>query len=694
MRWPFTNWLRGGPGRDDPSPGAGEAAPNAPAPDNTATPDPGPRAEARPAAWRDLPPVQRAVGAAPLTAPSAAFARDLAGRRAPDPMLGPLGHDVTAGGPAGLVGGITVPLVQRTLAGPDARPAALPTPAAPGLGRPMAQRLVTSVVALPPRGAGEDAAGGAGEHVAGAAATESPTAGSTAEAPAAPAAAERPADVPGLALRTLPVARLATGSPAIAATRVADATAPAPVLALARAVVPGADATPASAGPAADAAIASDATDAAPDPRPDVAAAVPAALSRAEDPGHPVPGQPVVARRTLGESRRLGLGAPLAGRPPSAARETGRPDLPVARRARAADAPLPTPANVPAAPAVEPAAAASAPLPRLVVARRSTAAPPTTAAPATLRPLASPEEAVGRESAADEAAAGVSGDVTPEAPGGAATGGATAGGAASVARPLVGESRIGAARLAREDAGAADDAGVADELDGRALRQPGMSSIVSAAGRPGAGEPGWPSAVTIDSPGTGDTSGVAGRAAVQRAGAARGGDPPSSPVRPSVAMRTAPATAPLVAARLAVPAFGARGDAGDPGPASTSAGPAPKSAAGSTATNAIPAGRPAGVVSWAAGSGFTTVASSPGPFVQRAVEIDELMMAPDASPAGTEEAGPAAGPASRPGASAPGAGGAATDYEELAEHVYDRIRARLATELLLDRERAGLLVDG
>ena len=51
-------------------------------------------------------------------------------------------------------------------------------------------------------------------------------------------------------------------------------------------------------------------------------------------------------------------------------------------------------------------------------------------------------------------------------------------------------------------------------------------------------------------------------------------------------------------------------------------------------------------------------------------------------------AGSAAGPAG-----STGAGGEDTDYEELAEQVYDKIRARLVTELLLDRERAGMLVD-
>jgi len=73
-----------------------------------------------------------------------------------------------------------------------------------------------------------------------------------------------------------------------------------------------------------------------------------------------------------------------------------------------------------------------------------------------------------------------------------------------------------------------------------------------------------------------------------------------------------------------------------------------------------------------------------GPFVQRAVEIDEMSATADAA-AGAAESGAAgsggrvgraaAGQAANDGASAAGPGGAGTDYEEIAEHVYDRIRA-------------------
>ncbi len=225
MRWPFTKWLRGAPAGDDPPPGASEPAGSAVARE----PVPGTLAVARPAAWREVPPLQRAVGAAPLTAPSAAFARDLAGRRTPDPMLMPLGHDLAADGPAGLVSGIAVPLVQRAPHRSDGRPVpALPAPVAFERGRQTARHSVTSSAAWPPNEGVEGATAGAAleepavETIAGSAVD-----GSTAE-------------VPILVPRTLPVAQPATATPALSATRVADATAPAPVLAVARAVTAGA----------------------------------------------------------------------------------------------------------------------------------------------------------------------------------------------------------------------------------------------------------------------------------------------------------------------------------------------------------------------------------------------------------------------------------------------------------------------
>jgi hypothetical protein len=106
---------------------------------------------------------------------------------------------------------------------------------------------------------------------------------------------------------------------------------------------------------------------------------------------------------------------------------------------------------------------------------------------------------------------------------------------------------------------------------------------------------------------------------------------------------------------------------------------------------AIALDRSEGTLGWTPAAGFTSIAAMPGPFVQRAVQIDEMTATVDASAAAAAESGGAvagqAGPAAAPGA------GAGPDYEELAEHLYDRIRARLTTELLLDRERSGTLVD-
>jgi hypothetical protein len=134
-------------------------------------------------------------------------------------------------------------------------------------------------------------------------------------------------------------------------------------------------------------------------------------------------------------------------------------------------------------------------------------------------------------------------------------------------------------------------------------------------------------------------------------------------------------------------------------PATLSALPLARSSLATAVPDAVETGRPGGVVSWTAGGGFTSVgegftsvAPRPGPFVQRAVAIDEMTVTPGVETTGPAGSGATAGPAGQPGAT--GADGAGTDYEELAEQVYGKIRARLTTELLLDRERAGMLVDG
>ena len=723
MRWPFANWLRGAPGRDDPSPGARDAVPS------RAGPDPGRGSVARPAAWRDMPPLQRAVGATPLTAPSAIFAHDLAGRRAPNPILSPLGHDVTADGPVGLVSGIAVPLVQHAPPGSSRRPApALPAPAAAGRGRPTARRAATSVAARPSDVA-DDAAGG------------SPLGGSAEEALVGLAAGEPAVDGVSLAPRTLAIAGLATATPAISATRVADATAPAPVLALARAVPSGVlSGTSASPSAAADvwgrtdtaASVStgvpvqrSASVDVTGPASGSVPAMAPAAalpiVSGAEDPA-----PPVAARRTLGESRRLGLGAPLIGRPPSAASETGRPDLLIARLARSSDAPASTSAYPSIVAAMPASAAASASLPRLVVARRSTTA-------SVLLQVA--PELPGAAGPAD------SDTVVEVSAGGARE--SVASGAAGSTRPLVGASPLGVSRLAEGDV--ATDAHAEDAVPVATNTAP------AATGRADGPAPG---------PGSdaGDPAGFAGLAAQGSHAIPPGGQHPQA-VGATPTPRIAPARAPLAAsramranppaamatlgyrptaepapvvARLAIPLLGTGGGGSDTSrvlfngaarssvppalvaaagrderqvvsraalavgrgaaPAASAALPLGRSAGGTAGPDSVETGPPGGVVSWAAGEGFTSVASPPPPFVQRAVTIDEMTVTPGPDAAGPAGPGAAAGTAGQPGAA--GAGSAGTDYEELADHVYGKIRARLTTELLLDRERAGMLVDG
>jgi hypothetical protein len=85
------------------------------------------------------------------------------------------------------------------------------------------------------------------------------------------------------------------------------------------------------------------------------------------------------------------------------------------------------------------------------------------------------------------------------------------------------------------------------------------------------------------------------------------------------------------------------------------------------------------VSGWSAAAGFDRLPAAGGQAVQRSVAVGEV--AAEVAPAEAAGGGAAGG-------------GGAPDDDELADRVYDRIRARFATELLLDRERMGLLIDG
>ena len=709
MRWPFSLLFRGD--RDAPAAADGPAG-GAVAPAGGSTRVPAP--SLRPAAWKGLAPVQRTVADAPLTAPAGPFARGLASRRAPDPILRPLAHDVTADGPAGLVSGIASPLVvPATAAAVHPEAAVLPV----GGGAAHRRSRTVSVARSPlaggsPAGSGDD--GG--------------------EASVLPAPL----------IRELPVA--GTSAPALAATRVAAPTAPEPARPHARPTAQRAmagTAEPAEMGPGGPTATAA----AGAGPGGSASGGAPAAPGAL--PAGPAEGDaPAVQRRTLGESRRLGLGAPLARRPEPRAAQIA-PALPLAR----STGPGAAPGRV--------ASAAPAPLPVL----RLATAPPT--APPTAPAAASAPTATDAPLSAGEGPGGEAGTAAGTGEGAGTTPGATP------TRPLLGDPARRAAPPAGDETGAEDAAGRAADTGPMPLVArlatdapaslpdsvepgrpgPGGSGPVVQASLPAAGPPAAtaplvaarptadprPSLRSSVAPGTSPRLAVvvARRAvdpavapAATRSGAVsdRGAAhaPETGPGRSAADVALGPARSPASLQRSTADA----GPAGSPRAAATPdrvdglAGPsavAPLAGAPPSTLpwrgGAVPAtpGAPAGpagrserldlalpvvsrlaaadVVSdapppgtalgWTPSSGFGPVPAAVGPVVQRVVEVGEMtaQVEPGSSAGG-------AGPAASAGA------GGGPDYEEIAEHVYDRIRGRIALELLLDRERMGLLIDG
>jgi uncharacterized protein DUF4157 len=89
LPWPFRGFQRA------PAPGAAASAP----PYESAT--------ARRDDWRRVPPISETVGPAPLVAPTAPFFADLSAAHPPPPVLAPLSHARGLDAPGGLVAGIT-----------------------------------------------------------------------------------------------------------------------------------------------------------------------------------------------------------------------------------------------------------------------------------------------------------------------------------------------------------------------------------------------------------------------------------------------------------------------------------------------------------------------------------------------------------------------------------------------------------
>lgn len=353
MRWPLSWFFRAAA---EPPPAEG-AAPGSRSPgEGPAGPDTGPPGGAQSqasGAWHELPALRPTVARLELTAPTEPFQRDLAVNREPEPVLGHLGHDVRADGPVGLVSGLARPIVV------PATDAMTPSLA----GRP----------ALPVRHRVQRHAG-------------APAATSLTGPPAAEAGPQAPPEV-GLAdveevPRPLPAVEPEVVVPALAATSVAPETAPPPVRGLAPLVgrltattaVEARSVTGVATPPAEPTAIA--AAGGAPG---GAATLSPAVVSTPMTPAAPATPthdaadvQPL--HRSLGGSRRLGLGAPVPAVPTSA-----RPVHGAVSAHRAAPAPG-------AAPAPEPAAAqvAAAPVAAAQVAARVAAPAPARAAVAPL----------------------------------------------------------------------------------------------------------------------------------------------------------------------------------------------------------------------------------------------------------------------------------------------------------------------
>jgi hypothetical protein len=717
VRWPLSLLFRGD--RDAPAAAGG-------APDGSGTPGAAPQPSgavgvpARPAAWRSLPPLQRATGGMALTAPAAAFVRELATRRPPDLALRPLAHDVVADGPSGLVSGVATPLTapRPSSAAVTGRSADLPA------NRAVQRRAtVTSVAAPPARGSVAEA-----DHEPAATSAPPGDAGSQPPGGAGPLAPPR----------ALPLVSSGAASAAFAATRVASSSAPEPV----RALAPAGPSVQRSPAPVSDAMRPGTPSDASPagldaGDRPADRPAAPSAAELVIGSAAEAAPQPAVQRRTLGESRRLGLGAPLASRPAHLVGAASGLSLPLARAAM----PMAPATATTVAPPPRAATAAPAALPVL------RPIDPTPSIPSDAPPPADPGPAAGDPGAGSPSMRAAPGGLAESAPAPLQRSADLPLASDPARRPLPGVSAATDDHDAfsgdadgRAAAGAGglplaghrgDDAAtsVAGSLPGdhagpqASISSPGFAGeLPSAAGAPGRRASAPPRLVVARRAIGGESVGMAATAAApssrSRAPGA-GAGVPAAPVAARVAAMTQRADLGALTRLPSSPgATTMHADAralhgpgsGLAGPGSGLAGPetglarlpvarlAKSGAATAVSTAPEPritsdlddgsgpppdAGGP--FAGWTAGAGFAPVPAGAGPIVQRTVEIGEISTTVEAQPAGSTSSGSASG------AGGPGAG---QDYEEIADRVYDRIRSRFASELLLDRERMGLLIDG
>lgn len=285
MRWPFS-WPFRLPHRPDDDVG--------PASPDSAAREPVSAVAAPRPAWQDLPPIERTIGAPRPIARARAFGAGLAARQGREPMLRSLGHDVRPGAPSGLVSNLVTPLARRSSGAAVVPSAGTGEFVRPRDGRPLARRRA----AVGPR------------RVA---------AASVGMAPVEPAqsegAAEGRIELP--APRPLAVVGEGAAEPAHAFTEVTwpgtgEARAGAPP---GRVAVGGSGASSAAAAPLP---VLPDGIVAAASATPEVEAPMAAGGGRTGEARTDLPATVVQARPTLGQSRRLGLGAPLPARPAGA----------------------------------------------------------------------------------------------------------------------------------------------------------------------------------------------------------------------------------------------------------------------------------------------------------------------------------------------------------------------------------------
>ena len=141
LRWPFSHGTPGeGPAPSatgaDPAPGSAAAAslsgvPASGAPGSTFSPPTG--------AWSTLPPIQRALGAAPVVAPSKPFLAGVPGHTPLPPIVQPLGHERAATAPPGLLVAHVSPVPSLTSSAPLATRPVQRHPASAPAGRDRAE---------------------------------------------------------------------------------------------------------------------------------------------------------------------------------------------------------------------------------------------------------------------------------------------------------------------------------------------------------------------------------------------------------------------------------------------------------------------------------------------------------------------------------------------------------------------------